>query len=689
VSARAKSALVARAAPRLFAWMAAWLLASAGFALAQSAPANRLALVVGEANYGGDELQTVAADASLVAQALAGSGFDVDERHDLDAAALASETQGFIAKVRAAPAGAAVTVYLAGLAANVGCDDYLIPVGTPISAAGDVTRIGLSMTRLMNELARTSAKVRLVMLDGARPIPKTLSAVNFARGLVPLDPPPATAFGLSAEIHDLENPPRPTDVTGAYATAVATVLQEPLADLESTLREIRLAVHQATGGAQTPWHATHPSTPAFVFPETADASDIESAMANLPSATAPLASLDAQDAYWAAIWRNSAADYQAYLSAFSGTAPGELLARARELIDLLKLPNPECVGSSTPPPPPPPEPALLGPPCPDGFFPEDGFNGAYCVPFAPPPALVCPAGFASVATTQGFACASLAPQPALLCPIGFHAAAFACAPDVPLLNCPQGFHPIAHGGRLTCVRNGPPPPGCPAGGHPGWTGEGWACVSNPQTPPIPCANGKAIYSNGQWACIAGAAAGTPCPNGQTPIFQNGQRACGVVRPQTSCPAGFAAAGSPPVCVRIAHGQTCAPGAACPAPIRCLNGAVFVAGKGCAASTPAPEAVNPKPVSPLSAAPSRQTPTRPVLEGCPSGEALQGGACVPLKREAPTVQPAPEPQRPALRLPPMPAALQHIASPPPPNPPSKPTPFPSHPACGRPGFSACP
>ena len=109
--------------------MKACLLA-AGLAVASSAllastalAADRLALVIGEASYVGDPLPTVAADAALVAKTLGAQGFDVTELHELNTADLAAGYQAFLAKARSAPT-ASITVYLAGLGANVGCDDY-------------------------------------------------------------------------------------------------------------------------------------------------------------------------------------------------------------------------------------------------------------------------------------------------------------------------------------------------------------------------------------------------------------------------------------------------------------------------------------------------------------------------------------------------------------------------------------
>jgi hypothetical protein len=510
--------------------------AATGAAAQGAPPANRLALVVGEAAYSGDALPTAGADAALVASSLAGAGFDVTELHDLGTTDLAQQYQTFVAKVAAAPPGAAVTVYFSGLGVNVGCDDYLLPVDAQIAAESDVPRIALSMTRVMRDLAQTQSQLRLVMLDGARPVPASVSAVAFPRGLIPLTPPAATTFGLSAEIHDYESPPKPGDANDAYAPAFVTAAQTPLTDVESVMRETRVIAHQATSGAQTPWQETNPSEPPFTFPLNADPAQLQAAVATLPDSTTPIASLDPESAYWAAVWRNDIPDYQAYLAAFGAAAAPERKATIENLLLLLQQPNPQCQASAAPPPPPT---IIAGPACPDGFYAQDGYDEAYCAPLAPPPVLVCPPGFVSIATDDGMDCAPFLPPPVLVCPPRFHPIGRRyCGPDIPPPFCPPGFHPVWHDGLMACVRNGPPPPICPFGTHPVWNGVGYVCGGNPP-PPIPCPNGRSNWRNGQWSCLPPPP--MACPRDETQQWVNGKPICGVFHPPvgpTACPSGF-------------------------------------------------------------------------------------------------------------------------------------------------------
>lgn len=583
-------------------WMALRTTALAGLATlafaispAQAqAPSNRLALVIGEAGYNNAPLPTAANDATLVARTLVADGFDVTELHELNTPDLAANYQSFIAKVKAAPPGVAVTVYLAGLGVNVGCDDYLLPIDARIQAAADVPRIALSMTRVMRDLEQTSSQVRLVMLDGARPIPPSVSSVAFPRGLMPLHPPTATTFAISAEIHDFEDPPKPSDANDAYATAFTAAIQQPLGDLETTMRETRLIAHQTTAGGQTPWQETNPAMPPFTFPLGADATSVEAAMANLPSATAPLAGLDAQTAYWAAIWRNSTTDYQAYLAAFSTTAPAELTSRVKQLLDLLLQPNPQCQAQAAPPAP--PATLIAGPLCPDGFVAEDGYNGAYCHRLLPPPVIDCPPGYATIATDDGMACRPFIAPPTLVCPPRYFAERERgwCRPEHPPVYCPEGFRPLYRYDELVCVHMGPPPPFCPQGLHPARRGEEWICIGNPP-PPIECREGRGEFRDGRWICID---VHPRCPANEIPHWVDGREVCGPARPPIGCPRDYVRRPDRGgICVPLGFGGgggggnngSCVVGSnRCPPPIGtggahpivCANGQPFVPGKGC-------------------------------------------------------------------------------------------------------------
>ena len=535
----------------------------------------------------------------------------------------------------------------------------LLPVDAHIANAADVARQGLSMTKLMRDLSATSSAVHLVMLDGARPAPPEVSAIALPRGLLPLHAPHATTFGLSAEIHDFAPSPQPGDTNGAYAASFASVAQQPLTDLETSMRAVRMATHQATGGAQTPWQDTNPDTPTLRARARVDPQQAQGAAETLPNSTSPIGKLGADDAYLAAIWRNSILDYQAYLTAFQATAPNELLARVRALLETLKTPNPACEAAVAPPPP--PRKIVAGPLCPEGFVPADGYDGAYCAPIDPPPMLACPPGLVRVAGVDGYGCAPIEPRPTFDCPAGFRiygdrdrlrrlGLAAYCEPEQPPpFLCPPGLHAAFHNGGQFCVHDGPPPPLCPPEMHPIWDGQGgYECFPNPTGEPIACQGGRPQWNFDHWICV-----NTPgrhadfCRPGEIEMWQAGRAVCAPPPPPPSvCPPGyFEAAGAcvanllPGIAIGVGIGAAIGigshgghggpPDGVCPPGQPRVNGHCVIAPGGGGPRPPGPGGDN------------GQTP-QGGAGGCLPGQIVVNGHCVAQPGPGATPRPTPTP-----------------------------------------------
>jgi len=695
----------------------------AGGANAQNAPPPRLAWVVGESAYVGGTLPTSANDATLIAQTLAGEGFEVTESLDLDTPGLAAAYRDFVAKVRAAPPGAAVTVYLAGLGVTVGCDDYLLPIDAQIRSAADAPAISLSMKRVMNDLAQSNAQVRVVSLDGSRPIPPSVSSVAFPKGLIPLTPPPATAFALGAEIHDFESPPQSGDVNDVYAPALASALQQPYFDVDLTLRSARLAAHQAAGGAQTPWHAVGAKIPAFAYLPTATPDQAQQAAAAMPTNAGPLTGMSADAAYWAAIWRNDVGDYRAFLAAYSASAPPAGTARARALLALLSQSNPVCQAGPSQIIAPVPQPVYQGPPiyegpiCPGGFEP-DFINGTdYCAPvqvgapcpFGAEPAVVdgvafcrivstCPPGRHPHWTGNGWACGEPCRWGEMGCP---------CPPGDPRCHRPPDCRP----GMPDCAPIGCPPGlrfvdgscrpfGCPPGEsfrdgacRPGLPGFPVVPGGNTQT----CPPGEIRVNNSPCAPVhlnpPPGPTGSACPPGEIRV-NNGPCAPVHLNP----PAGPNGSACPPGEIRVNNGPCAAPnhplppGGANPNGAPCVGGEARNASGVCMPTTVKLPSAPPVVIAPPPVVHAPPPPPPPVVHAPPPPPPVVHAPPPPPlpvvhapPPPPPVVHAPPPPPPPVVHAPPPPPPVVH--APPPPPPPvvhAPPPPPPPHPAGPGPG-----
>ena len=79
-------------------------------------PSNRVALVIGEGAYRSSALPAAPNDAGLVAETLAGAGFDVTGARDLDGDGLRGAVRDFLAKAEATGPDGIALVYFAGRA---------------------------------------------------------------------------------------------------------------------------------------------------------------------------------------------------------------------------------------------------------------------------------------------------------------------------------------------------------------------------------------------------------------------------------------------------------------------------------------------------------------------------------------------------------------------------------------------
>ena len=497
--------------------------AAAGGALAQNAaPANRLALVVGEAAYSGNALPTASADAALVAGELTGFGFDVTELHDLGAADLAAQYNAFLAKVAAAPPGAAVTVYLAGLGVNVGCDDFLLPVDARIASEADVPRVSLSMTPGDERGSRADA----VATSPGDARWRAAGSRLGQRRLLPARSDPAASSGSERPLASrpksttMRSPPKPGDANDAYAVAFATAAQD---SADPTSSASCASTHCCASGdgrrADAGGRRPNPSEPPFTFPLGATTAQIQAAVATLPDST----TRDRQPRPRQRLLGCGVAQFHFRLSGLSCRLWRPIAAPDRTAADRAT----GAVAATAQPRVPrrarrrPRRRSSLAPVAPRASTLRTATtNLGHCAPLRAPPVQVCPPGFASIPTAQGLACAPYLPPPVLICPPRFRPfEGRYCGPDVPPAFCPPGFRPIWRDGVMSCVRNGPPPPICPIGTHPVWNGASHVCGGNPPPPPL-CRDGRSNWQNGQWACLP--APPSLCPAGQTREWNNGK-----------------------------------------------------------------------------------------------------------------------------------------------------------------------
>src|SRR5258705_884412 len=284
-------------------------------------PEKRIALVVGNAAYAKSPLATAANDAGLIAQTLQAAGFDVIGARDLDGDTLRRSFRGFIHKAEASGPDTVAMVYLAGYGLQLGGENYFVPVDSAINRDTDVPIEALRISDYVRQLASLPLKAGVVVLDAARQQPFVEGGQPIASGLALVEPDPHMLIAFNAAPGTVA--PAEQGSYGVYAQSLAEMIRTGGLPLPELFDRVRLRVNDASKGAQLPWHANKIDAQFMFFDRAPDAPAPARPDQVAAIRSRPIRDLGAQDAYAAAVERDTMQGYEDFLAAY----PGDPLAR--------------------------------------------------------------------------------------------------------------------------------------------------------------------------------------------------------------------------------------------------------------------------------------------------------------------------------------------------------------------------
>lgn len=232
---------------------------------ASSLAAERLALVIGNADYAGGAmtpLKNPVNDAALIADALRQSGFAVETVLDADLRTMKQALREFTTRLSAAGKGSIAAVYYSGHGFQAGGRNYLAPIGADLKDEVDAEFEALAVDWVLSTVEAAHKGANIVILDACRNT--ALSRSIGTGGLALLSSTPrgsfisfATAPGSTAADGSGLNSP--------YTAAIAAEMLVPGRSVEAVFKAVRLRVVEATGGDQVPWdHSSLTSEIVFV-----------------------------------------------------------------------------------------------------------------------------------------------------------------------------------------------------------------------------------------------------------------------------------------------------------------------------------------------------------------------------------------------------------------------------------------
>jgi uncharacterized caspase-like protein len=280
---------------------------------------KRIALVVGDGAYAKSPLATAANDAGLIAQTLQAAGFDVVGARDLDGDTLRRSFRDFIQKAQASGPGTVAMVYLAGYGVQLAGENYFIPVDSALTRETEIPIEGLRISDYLRELASLPLKASVVVLDAARQQPFIEGGQPIASGLALVEPGAHMLIAFNAAPGTVA--PGEQGPYGAYAQSLAEMIRTGGLSLPEVFNRLRLRVNETSKGAQVPWDAEKIDGQFMFFDRAPDAPAPPDQAAALRDK--PIRDLGVQDAYAAALERDTLQGYEDFLAAY----PGDPLAR--------------------------------------------------------------------------------------------------------------------------------------------------------------------------------------------------------------------------------------------------------------------------------------------------------------------------------------------------------------------------
>ncbi|MGY3344498.1 MULTISPECIES: caspase family protein [unclassified Bradyrhizobium] len=279
---------------------------------------KRIALVVGNGAYSKSPLATTANDAGLIAQTLQAAGFDVVGARDLDGDTLRKSLHDFIQKAQASGPGTVAMVYLSGYGVQLAGENYFIPVDSNITRDTDIPTEALRISDYARQLAAIPLKANIIVLDAARAQPFVEGGQQpIASGLALVEPDPNMLIAFNAAPGTVA--PEEPGPYGIYAQSLAEMIRTGGLSLPEVFDRVRLRVNENSKGAQVPWDDQKISAPFSFFDRAPDAPPPQAAPDQVAAIrNKPIRDLGAQDAYAAALERDTLPAYEDFLAAYPG-----------------------------------------------------------------------------------------------------------------------------------------------------------------------------------------------------------------------------------------------------------------------------------------------------------------------------------------------------------------------------------
>ena len=215
-------------------WLLTW---------APPAYAQRVALLIGNADYQVGPLRNPISDVREMKAALESVGFKVQTALNADQYQMKALVRDFGNMAQGAEVA---LLYYSGHGTQANGENYLIPVRAIIGKEADYEVEAVSANALMRQITGAHPKAAVVVLDACRDNPFAAKTKGISKGLVRMDSPTGSMIAFATAPNDTAGD------EGYYARVLAEQIRTPGLELFDVFRNTSADVVRLTGGRQTP-----------------------------------------------------------------------------------------------------------------------------------------------------------------------------------------------------------------------------------------------------------------------------------------------------------------------------------------------------------------------------------------------------------------------------------------------------
>jgi hypothetical protein len=209
---------------------------------------NRIALVIGNANYQSAPLKNPVNDANDMVSVLKQKGFTVTLLTDATQRQMEKAIGAFGKQLRSGGVG---LFFYAGHGMQVNGVNYLIPIGANIEAESDIKYESVNANRVLSKMEEGGNDLNMVFLDACRNNPFTRSFRSSNKGLAQMDAPKGSFVSFATAPGSIAADG--TGRNGLFTGQLIQQMQVPELPLTKMMMEVRKDVLRESQNKQTPW----------------------------------------------------------------------------------------------------------------------------------------------------------------------------------------------------------------------------------------------------------------------------------------------------------------------------------------------------------------------------------------------------------------------------------------------------